>query len=64
MLSFVPGDLSVKKNRDAVKAMVTKVTSSKTYLEKEGKAFSRQNIRKSLKESLIDANRKKTMQDS
>ena len=36
-LAFVAGDLSVKKNRDAVKAMVTKVTKSKTYLEKHGK---------------------------
>lgn len=57
MLSFVPGDLSVKKNRDAVKAMVTKVTSSKTYLEKEGKALAAE-----YKEipKRIDANRKKT----
>lgn len=57
MLSFVPGDLSVKKNRDAVKAMVTKVTSSKTYLEKEGKALAAE-----YKEipKQIDANRKKT----
>ena len=35
--SYVAGDLSVKKNRDAVKAMVTKFTNSKTYLESNGK---------------------------
>lgn len=57
MLSFVAGDLSVKKNRDAVKAMVTKVTSSKTYLEKHGKELAAE-----YKEipKQIDANRKKT----
>ena len=57
MLSFVPGDLSVKKNRDAVKAMITKVTSSKTYLEKEGKALAAEYKEIPKK---IDANRKKT----
>lgn len=57
MLAFVPGDLSVKKNRDAVKAMVTKVVSSKTYLEKNGKELAAE-----YKEipKQIDANRKKT----
>lgn len=35
-LSFVP-DVSTAKGRAAIKAMVTKVTKSKTYLEKHGK---------------------------
>lgn len=34
--SFVP-DVSTAKGRDAIKAMVTKVTKSKTYLESKGK---------------------------
>lgn len=56
-MSFVAGDLSVKKNRDAVKAMVTKVTKSKTYLETHGKDLAAE-----YKEipKRIDANRKKT----
>lgn len=56
-LSFVPGDLSVRKNRDEVKAMVTKVTKSKTYLESKGKDLAAE-----YKEipKRIDANRKKT----
>lgn len=56
-MSFVVGDLSVKKNRDAVKAMVTKVTKSKTYLESHGKDLAAE-----YKEipKRIDANRKKT----
>ncbi len=56
-MSFVAGDLSVKKNRDAVKAMVTKVTNSKTYLESHGKELAAE-----YKEipKQIDANRKKT----
>ena len=35
-LSFVP-DVTTAKGRAAIKAMVTKVTKSKTYLEKHGK---------------------------
>jgi hypothetical protein len=56
-MSFVVGDLSVKKNRDAVKAMVTKVTKSKTYLESRGKELAAE-----YKEipKRIDINRKKT----
>lgn len=56
-MSFVAGDLSIKKNRDAVKAMVTKVTKSKTYLESRGKDLAAE-----YKEipKRIDANRKKT----
>ncbi len=56
-MSFAPGDLSVKKNRDAVKAIVTKVTKSKTYLESHGKELAAE-----YKEipKRIDANRKKT----
>jgi hypothetical protein len=56
-MSFVAGDLSIKKNRDAVKAMVTKVTKSKTYLESHGKDLATE-----YKEipRRIDANRKKT----
>jgi len=56
-MSFVHGDLSVKKNRDAVKAIVTKVTKSKTYLESQGKDLAAE-----YKEipKRIDSNRKKT----
>jgi colicin import membrane protein len=53
--SFVAGDLSVKKNRDAVKAEVTKYTKSKTYLEKNGMALSAEY--KTIPKT-IDANRK------
>lgn len=35
-LAFVP-DVTTAKGRDAIKAMVTKVTKSKTYLESKGK---------------------------
>lgn len=55
-ISFVAGDLSVKKNRDAVKAMVTKVTKSKTYLEANGKDLAAEYKEIPKK---IDANRKK-----
>lgn len=55
-MAFVPGDLSVKKNRDAVKAMVTKVTKSKTYLEKHGKELAAEY---KLIPKQIDAQRKK-----
>ena len=54
--SFVAGDLSVKKNRDAVKAMVTKFTKSKTYLESKGKELAAEY--KAIPKA-IDANRKK-----
>ncbi|WOZ57825.1 hypothetical protein ZP9_00009 [Shewanella phage ZP9] len=37
--SIVYGDISTKKGQDAVKAVVTKVTRSKTYLEAQGKAL-------------------------
>lgn len=53
--SFVAGDLSVKKNRDAVKAMVTKFTKSKTYLESKGKELAAEY--KAIPKA-IDANRK------
>lgn len=56
-LAFVPGDLSVKKNRDAIKAMVTKVTKSKTYLESNGKELASEY--KAIPKA-IDATRKKT----
>lgn len=49
------GDLSVKKNRDAVKAMVTKFTKSKTYLEDKGKDLAAEY--KAIPK-IIDANRK------
>ena len=55
-LAFVASDLSVGKNRDAVKAMVTKVTKSKTYLEKEGKKLTDEY--KAIPKA-IDANRKR-----
>lgn len=58
--SFVAGDLSVKKNRDAVKAMVTKFTKSKTYLESKGKELAAEY--KAIPKA-IDANRK-TVKDS
>lgn len=53
--SYVAGDLSVKKNRDAVKAMVTKFTKSKTYLEAKGKELAAEY--KAIPKA-IDANRK------
>lgn len=53
--SYVAGDLSVKKNRDAVKAMVTKFTKSKTYLESRGKELAAEY--KAIPKA-IDANRK------
>ena len=53
--SYVAGDLSVKKNRDAVKAMVTKFTKSKTYLESKGKELAAEY--KAIPKA-IDANRK------
>lgn len=53
--SFVVGDLSVKKNRDAVKAMVTKITKSKTYMESKGKDLAAEY--KAIPKA-IDANRK------
>ena len=53
--SYVAGDLSVKKNRDAVKAMVTKFTSSKTFLEGKGKELAAEY--KAIPKS-IDATRK------
>lgn len=53
--SYVAGDLSVKKNRDAVKAMVTKFTKSKTYLEGKGKELAAEY--KAIPKA-IDANRK------
>lgn len=57
--SYVAGDLSVKKNRDAVKAMVTKFTKSKTYLEGKGKELAAEYkaIPKAIPKA-IDANRK------
>jgi phage-related minor tail protein len=54
--SYVAGDLSVKKNRDAVKAMVTKFTKSKTYLESKGKELAAEY--KAIPKA-IDANRKR-----
>lgn len=56
-LAFVAGDLSVLKNRKAVTAMVTKVTDSKTYLEKNGKELAAEY--KAIPK-VIDATRKKT----
>lgn len=56
-LAFVAGDLSVKKNRDAIKAMVTKVTKSKTYLESSGKELA---VEYKAIPKAIDATRKKT----
>jgi colicin import membrane protein len=53
--SFVSGDLSVKKNRDSVKAEVTKFTTSKTYLESKGKELATEY--KTIPKT-IDANRK------
>ena len=53
--SYVAGDLSVKKNRDAVKAMVTKFTKSKTYLESKGKELAAEY--KAIPKA-IDSNRK------
>ena len=55
-VSFVAGDLSVEKNRKSVKAMVTKITKSKTYMEAKGKELAAEY--KAIPKA-IDANRKR-----
>ncbi|NRA81174.1 MAG: hypothetical protein HRU18_23485 [Pseudoalteromonas sp.] len=55
-MAHVP-DVSTKKGRDAIKANVTKVTKSKTYLESQGKDLAAEY---KLIPKAIDANRKKT----
>lgn len=54
--SHVP-DVSTRKGREAIKAMVTKVTKSKTYLESKGKDLAAEYKEIPKK---IDENRKKT----